>query len=354
MGRTYDLLADLPLRVEDYSLEGLSRRTATGWERLTTLFRLRGDGHEGVGEDVTWDADEQRALGEAGPSLPLAGQWTLATFSAHLDGTDLFGGRPVGNHDYLDYRRWAIESAALDLALRQAGLSLAGALGREPRPVRFVASVRFEGGIEPITERIAAYPGARFKLDPEPGWSEEAIDDLAATGAVDVMDFKGLYKGTVVDVPTDPGLYRRIAETFPDAWLEDPDLSVADAAAALEPHRDRITWDKPIHSVQDVRALEFAPRALNSKPSRFGSLARLLDFYDFCAAEGIELYGGGQAELGPGRGQIQLLASLFHPDAGNDVAPPGWDAEDWPRSGLPVSPLDPAPDATGFRRRAGA
>ena len=68
-------------------------------------------------------------------------------------------------------------------------------------------------------------------------------------------------------------------------------------------------------------ALPFPPLTLNSKPSRFGSLRGLLDFYDACAERGIALYGGGQFELGPGRGQIQYLASLFHPDAPNDVAP---------------------------------
>ena len=36
---------------------------------------------------------------------------------------------------------------------------------------------------------------------------------------------------------------------------------------------------------------------------------------------GIQMYGGGMGELGVARGQIQLLASLFHPDAPNDVAP---------------------------------
>ena len=40
------------------------------------------------------------------------------------------------------YRRWAFESAALDLALRQNGLSLQDAVGRPARPVTFVASVR--------------------------------------------------------------------------------------------------------------------------------------------------------------------------------------------------------------------
>ena len=117
----------------------------------------------------------------------------------------------------------------------------------------------------------------------------------------------------------------------------------------LEPHRARITWDAPIHSWADVEALPFAPRVLNSKPSRFGPVSRLFEFYDRCAEEGISLYGGGQFELGVGRGQIQLLAGLFHPDGSNDVAPGGYNAPA-PLAGLPVSPLDPSPTSTGFRR----
>ena len=45
-------------------------------------------------------------------------------------------------------------------------------------------------------------------------------------------------------------------------------------------------------------------------------------------------YGGGQYELGVGRGQIQLLAALFHPNAPNDIAPGGYDGLD-PEPGLP-------------------
>ena len=79
----------------------------------------------------------------------------------------------------------------------------------------------------------------------------------------------------------------------------------------LEPYRDRITWDAPIHSWADVEALPFAPRCLNSKPSRFGSVERLFEFYDRCEEQGISLYGGGQFELNVGRGQIQLLAGAL-------------------------------------------
>ena len=44
----------------------------------------------------------------------------------------------------------------------------------------------------------------------------------------------------------------------------------------LEPHRDRITWDAPIHSIADIEALPFAPRMVNLKPSRLGGLRSLL------------------------------------------------------------------------------
>jgi hypothetical protein len=98
----------------------------------------------------------------------------------------------------------------------------------------------------------------------------------------------------------------------------------------------------------DVEQLPFTPRVLNSKPSRFGRLSELLAFYDHCRQNGIELYGGGMFELGPGRGQIQYLASLFHPDGPNDVAPGAYNDPE-PRPGLPRSPLAPSPAAAGFQ-----
>jgi hypothetical protein len=87
---------------------------------------------------------------------------------------------------------------------------------------------------------------------------------------------------------------------------------------------------------------------VNVKPSRLGGLRPLLAAYEHCEREGIGMYGGGQFELGPGRGQIQYLASLFHPDGPNDVAPGGYDAPD-PEPGLPTSPLPVAAAPFGFR-----
>ena len=126
-------------------------------------------------------------------------------------------------------------------------------------------------------------------------------------------------------------------ESFPDAWLEDPALT-PQTEALLDPVADRVTWDAVIHSVEDIEALRWPPRTVNVKPSRFGTIERLFATYEFCEAQGIGAYGGGQWELSIGRGHIQLLAALFHPDTPNDVAPGGYNATE-PAAGLPASPL---------------
>jgi hypothetical protein len=345
---TWDLLADLPLAVDGYDLEALERDVSSDFTRLSTVIHMRGGGDEGLGEDVTYDALDHVALRDAGAVLDLSGTFTLATFCERLGELDLFPSAPVREVSRL-YREWAFESAALDLALRQAGRSLGDVLGREARPVTFVVSLRLgePASIDPVASRLKNYPSLRFKLDPTSSWTPEIIEALVDTGAVDSLDLKGFYKGTVVDNPTDPALYRRLVAAFPDAWLEDPDITdVTDEI--LEPHRDRITWDAPIHAIADIEALPFPPRMVNIKPSRVGSLRHLCEMYDYCDARGIGAYGGGQFELSVGRGHIQYLASLFHPDTPNDTSPAGYHAAD-PPPGLPSSPLPPEPSATGFR-----
>jgi L-alanine-DL-glutamate epimerase-like enolase superfamily enzyme len=350
---SYSLLAGLPLTIESYALAGLQQQVSSGFLRRTTVIRLAGSGEVGLGEDVTYQADEHERLQAAGPVHDLAGSHTIATFSELLGTLDLFPGGEPEEPAWRLYRRWAFESAALDLALRQAGRSLADALGRRPRPVRFVVSRRLPEppAIDGLLRLKESYPEVRFKLDPTSDWDDRLVADLAALGAVDVVDLKGAYRGTVVDQPPDAALYRRVAEAFPEAWIEDPNLSLPETDAALRPHRSRISWDAVIHSVADIDALPFQPSALNVKPSRFGSVGELLDAYDRCDERGIHMYGGGQFELGPGRGQIQVLASLFHADAPNDVAPPEFN-EPVPRAGLPASPLPADLDNVGFRRRA--
>ena len=345
---TWDLLSGLELEIESYTLEGLQESVSTGFERLSTIIHLQGAGQEGIGEDVTYDAEDHEILQQAGPVQPLAGSFTIASFCQHIEGLELFPVAPQREVS-VRYRRWAYQSAALDLALRQAGQTLHGALGLEPRPVRFVVSLRLgePPTLEPIRNRLDAYPGLRFKLDPTSSWDEALIAELVETGAVDSVDFKALYVGSIVDQPADPVLYRRVVEAFPDAWIEDPGLT-PETDEILAGHRARFSWDANIHSIGDIESLPYKPGMVNIKPSRLGGLKNLLDAYDYCAERGIGNFGGGQFELGVGRAQNQYLASIFHADAPNDVAPTGFNLPE-PPPGLPSSPLSPAPSPLGFR-----
>ncbi|MBV8988264.1 MAG: hypothetical protein JO372_06850, partial [Solirubrobacterales bacterium] len=220
---TFELLAGLRLEVDGYWLEGLRANVSSGFERLTTVVHLHGSGAEGVGEDVVYQAEDHLALQRAGPVLDLAGRYTLEEFCELIDSLDLFPVAPQWEVSRL-YRRWTFHSAALDLALRQANKPLYAVLARDPRPVTFVVSLRLgePPTLAPIERRLARYPGLRFKLDPTSSWTPELIAALAASEAVDSVDFKSQYHGTVVDQAPDPVLYRRVVEAFPRAWIEDP------------------------------------------------------------------------------------------------------------------------------------
>jgi len=331
-----DSLAALRVRIDGYATERRELAVRSGFTRVTTTVLMRGDDEAGEGEDVTYTPEDHDGFPA---DEMLAGTWALGELSQRLDELSLWTAEPRMEAS-ADYRRWAFESAALDLALRQAGRSLAEAVGRVHRPVRFVASTRSE--IEPY---LALNPDLEFKLDVEAGWDRALMERLAATGRVRVLDLKAYYRGTSVDLAPDPELYRAAAEVFPDAVIEDPWLEDG-CREALAGAEDRLSFDAPIHSWRDVEKLPLEPRWLNIKPSRFGTLARLLECIEECEERGIQVYGGGQFELGPGRRQIQRLASVFYADAPNDVAPTAYN--DGPaREGLPASPL-PAPDGVGF------
>jgi L-alanine-DL-glutamate epimerase-like enolase superfamily enzyme len=322
---------------------------AWGYERVTTQIRLLGAGTDGLGEDISPMAGaEDDALHVAGPLLPLAGEWTLEGFCDHLAALEQWSAPPAWEAGRL-YRNWAYESAALDLALRQAGRALHDVLALTPRPVRFVNSLGLGDppSTRTIRDRLERYPGLRFKLDAVPAWTAALMTELAETGAVETIDFKGQYGFDVDDGAALGALYDRVLAAFPGALLEDPH-DLPEITARLAPHVARVAYDAPIHSVQDLDATVLAAGSVNVKPSRVGGLRPLLDLYAHCPARGLRMYGGGMGELGVGRGQIQLLASLFHADAPNDVAPVGYNAVD-PAGDLPSSPLPPRPAPTGLR-----
>ena len=341
-------LAGLALIVEGCEYDRLHAVLAYEFERITTHVRLVGAGVDGLGEDVSVFREDGTALHETRPALRLEGEWTLAGFCKHLATLELWP-QPPEWAGALRFRQWAFESAALDLALRQAGRSLHDVLGLTPQPVRFVNSLGLgkEPSIEPVRRRLARSPGVRFKLDAEATWGPALVEEVAATGAVDTIDFKGQYGLEVKDPAALGALYDQVLAGFPEAYLEDPH-DLPELEQRLRDHLERVSYDAPIRDAEDIGATPLAARVVNVKPSRIGSLRRLFDVYARCARERRPMYGGGMGELGVGRGQIQLLAALFHPDAPNDVAPSAYNEDDPPGS-LPPSPLTPRPAATGFR-----
>ena len=347
----YDPVAKLSLTVESLDYEQFSQETSSDFTRVTTVFHLSGDGETGRGEDVTYDTEDHERLAsalDAGEfSLP-TGQFTFGEFSNALDDVALFPNGEPGQEAAHDYRRWGVESAALDLALRQNGTSLPDLLSRQHEPVRFIASTRL--GDPPTTNRVdeirSRSPGIGFKLDPTPDWDEALVADLRARDAVRVVDLKGHYEGTTVDAEASPEFYRRIVEGFPDAVVEDP-LLTEETRPIFEGEEGRVSWDSPIHSLADVDELSWEPSWLNVKPSRFGTVEELFRTLSWALENGVTLYGGGQFELSVGRGQAQELASVCYPDGPNDLAPSVYNEETLPPE-LPHSPIAVPGDHVGF------
>jgi hypothetical protein len=335
-------LAELPLTIEACEYDRLHALLAHDFQRVTTHVRLIGAGADGLGEDVSVHVEDRSSLHETQPELPLAGEWTLAGFCDHLATLDPWP-EPPEWEAARRYRNWAFESAALDLALRQAGHALHDVLGLEQEPVRFVNSLGLgeQPSIEHVRRRLDRAPGVRFKLDAEATWSPALVDEVAATGAVDTIDFKGQYGFEVKDPEALAALYERVLAKFPDAYLEDPH-DLPEVARRLGDHVERVSYDAPILSAEDIGATPLPARVVNVKPSRIGSLRALFEVYARCTQERRPMYGGGMGELGVGRGQIELLAALFHADAPNDVAPTAYNEDD-PAGELLASPLAPSP-----------
>jgi L-alanine-DL-glutamate epimerase-like enolase superfamily enzyme len=336
-------IADLELAVERVGYDRLEPGPGFGDAHTNRLVRLSGGGAEGLSEDITL------FMGDP-PALALAGEWTLASFCDHLHGLEQWPDGPPEWAMATRWRNWAYESAALDLALQQAGQPLHEVLGLTPLPVTYVNSLGL--GDPPdagtILRRLERYPGLRFKLDAAATWTPEVIDALVGTGAVHTIDFKGQYGLEVEDAAALARVYEWLVEAFPEALLEDPH-DLPEITPLVRERATRVAYDAPIATVADLDATPIPANVFNIKPTRVGRLETLLELYAECERRGALLYGGGMGELGVARGQIQLLASLFSPGGPNDIAPPGFNALE-PAAGLPLSPLDPAPASAGFRR----
>src|SRR5438552_11688921 len=195
--------------------------------------------------------------------------------------------------------RAALEAAAIDLALQQAGTSLLALAGVAPRPVRYVVSY---GRLrDPMAD---SEPGVELKLDVDPGWDEAT---WASLRRVAVLDFKGT--GSPAD-------HERAHRAVPEALIEDALAGPWSASLST-----RLSFDAPFTSARALDALPVRPAAVNLKPARMGGVLEALACAERCAREGIDVYVGGMFEVAVGRRQLRTLAALLCPDAPNDVAP---------------------------------
>ena len=270
-----------------------------------------------------------------GAVLPLAGAWTLDSFSD--------GARDGGPAPALGLRERRARPG-----LRQAGRPLAEVVGREPRPVSFVVSPGL--GDPPSAQVIRrwleldsepalqARPGERLERRPDPRAGRDARGRHRRP--------EGVLPARAATPPPDLDLYRRVAEGFPDAFIEDPALT-DETDLVLEPHRERITWDAPIHSVADVEALPFPPRdaQLQAVPLRLpAGAARLLRPLRGPAGSASTAAACSSSGRAAGRSSTSRRSST--PTRRTTSRPRAYN-EPEPRAGLPASPLEPAPSPWG-------
>ena len=269
-------LAALPVVVDDVEcrVDAVRVPSYPGGVRPTSEVRL-GDGR---GECVAWTAEAHAALrGRMG--LVPRGRWAhLGDWAAAM------------RERFTDpYERAALEAAAIDLALRQAGANLRTLLGAASKPVRYVVS--FERVADPVARARAEAPGIALKIDADPGWSDDTYAGLAALGRVAVLDFKGA------------GDTERAHRALPQALIEDPG-----SGSWSESLGRRLSFDAPVTSARALDALPARPAAVNLKPARMGGVLEALACATRCAAEGIAVYMGGMFEVGVGRTQLRALA----------------------------------------------
>jgi L-alanine-DL-glutamate epimerase-like enolase superfamily enzyme len=296
-------LVALPLVVSEVGCDiaDVAVPSYPGGSRPSATVVLTGEGCQGRGEHVLWSRREHECFGAHARAETPRGAWQLGEWVREL------ARRTPSAHG-----RAALEAAGIDLALRQADTNLFRLAARPPLPVCYVSS--FDRRADPageIRRQRERNPGLRFKVDVDPHWPVPVYDELAASGAVAILDFKG--GGSRDD-------HQRAHESLPEAWIEDPD-----SAAAPWPPRvaARLTFDAPLTSVDALDALPVRPAAVNVKPARLGGVLEALRLVGECARRELPVYFGGMFEVSVGRRQLWELAALLAADAPNDIAPIG-------------------------------
>jgi O-succinylbenzoate synthase len=293
-------------------------------ERPSGIAVLRGAALAGYGECVAWTPAEQAEFAAACDRLTLPYHSTIGALSALL------------TEELADpYHRAAVEGAVIDLALRQAGTNPFALTGLPPLPVSFCRSIgREDDPLAAIGSARSRDPQARIKIDvPLEGWPAPTWEELSALRRIVVLDFKR---------ESDIDQVRLAHAAVPNAWLEDPPAE----AITLDPRGGwtaRVALDGYVLAAVDLDDPEIPPAAVNVKAPRVGGWLEALRCLEECRRRGLHAYVGGMFEVGPGRLQARVLASLFTAAAWNDVAPISR-AGDMERS----SPLEQTDRYAGF------
>ena len=293
------------------------------------------------------------------PPAGLGGARTFAEFSDLIGEIDLFPAAAPEREVSRPYRRWAFESAALDLALRQADTNLAdrpsaashGRSTSSPRCASPPSASEQRSSIDPLLARLAVYPNLRFKLDPTNDWDDELIAALVRDRRGRLARPQGLLQRHPGRRRDRPGALRQADRGLPRRLARGPRRQRRRPSPLLDPVADRVTWDAPIHSIADIEAMPWAPRMVNIKPSRFGAVRDLFATYDYCEEQRHRRLRRrpDRARPGPRPDPVPRLdlpsrhAQRRRPLAAT-TTPSGRAA-----AGLPTSPTEPGWSRTGFR-----
>jgi O-succinylbenzoate synthase len=206
----------------------------------------------------------------------------------------------------------AIETALLDLWLKQRNLSLGEFLGATRDQVDCGVSVGISSSIEELMIEVGQYIDEgyrRIKLKVEPGWDVDALRAVRE-------------QWPEIPLQVDANQAYRRSDADHLAKFDEFDLLLIEQPLPeddLLGHRlissvvsTPICLDESILSVDSAEsAIEFgATTIINIKPGRVGGFLVARDIHDLCVERSIPVWCGGMLETGVGRAANIALAAL--------------------------------------------
>ena len=206
----------------------------------------------------------------------------------------------------------AIETALLDLWLKERNLSLGEFLGAARDRVDCGVSVGIPNSLEDLITEVGQYVDEgyrRIKLKVEPGWDVEALRVV-----------RNEWPEILLQVDANQAYRRSDAEhlakfdEFNLLLIEQPlpedDLLGHKLISSVV--STPICLDESILSVESAEgAIEFgATTIINIKPGRVGGFLNARDIHDLCVEKSIPVWCGGMLETGIGRAANIALAAL--------------------------------------------